>query len=217
MANERAKSAVVKLSDELARKGWLPATSGNLSVKAGHDPLVLAVTRSGADKQVLRPEDVILVDAKRTVLETTSYRPSAETNVHINLYQTLDCECILHVHTMYNNLASEVFFEQGYVRLENHELLKALDHWEIGASIDVPIVENFHDLDELATAVQNAAKADVPGVLVRNHGIYAWGRTPEAAKRYLEAFEFLFQYTLLRQQFLLTSLQFKSQATLINS
>jgi Ribulose-5-phosphate 4-epimerase and related epimerases and aldolases len=36
----------------------------------------------------------------------------------------------------------------------------------------------------------------VPGVLIRNHGIYAWGESPLAAKRHLEAFEFLFQYCL---------------------
>lgn len=31
-------------------------------------------------------------------------------------------------------------------------------------------------------------------MLIRNHGIYAWGDSDFAAKRHLEAFEFLFEY-----------------------
>ncbi|MCL6549104.1 MAG: methylthioribulose 1-phosphate dehydratase [Alicyclobacillus sp.] len=191
---------VVRLAEVLAAKGWLPATSGNLSVRVQASPLVMAITRSGADKEDLRPEDVLLVNANLELVQPSPHRPSAESVVHTRLYEQLGCGCILHVHTVYNNLASELYFSEGGVPLSGHELLKALDHWEADASVTVPIVENFHDLGQLAEAVGQAVRAGVPGVLVRRHGIYAWGDTPAAAKRYLDAFEFLFQYDLLHRR-----------------
>jgi methylthioribulose-1-phosphate dehydratase len=192
---------VCELADSLANKGWLPATAGNLSVKVSHNPLLFAITRSGADKQALTEQDVILVDEHQRVQGETSYRPSAETIVHVNLYRKFQCGSVLHVHTLYNNLVSQLYFQRGSVLLSDHELLKALDHWEEGAFVEVPIVENYHNLEELGRAVEEASTAHVPGVLVRNHGIYVWGPTPEAAKRYLEAFEFLFQYHLMLKQY----------------
>lgn len=34
----------------------------------------------------------------------------------------------------------------------------------------------------------------VPGVLIRRHGLYAWGANPFEAKRHVEAFEFMWEY-----------------------
>lgn len=198
--NER--QAVVDLAHFCGDKGWLPATSGNLSARVSQDPLVMAITRSGADKPVLKVEDVILVGSDTKPIEATPHRASAETIVHAKLYDRFECGAIVHVHTLYNNLASDIYFSEGAVRFANHELLKALDHWEEYAAIVVPIVENYHDIPTLADAVVSVATEGVPGVLVRNHGIYVWGLDSAVAKRYLEAFEFLFQYDLLRNQFL---------------
>ncbi|MBX5436205.1 MAG: methylthioribulose 1-phosphate dehydratase [Alicyclobacillaceae bacterium] len=190
------RTAVVSLAAELAAKGWLPATSGNLSVKVQSAPLVMAITRSGADKQHLRADDVLHVRADLTLAEPSPFRPSAETVVHVRLYERIGCGCVLHVHTVFNNLVSQLYWAAGGVPLAGHELLKALDHWERDARVTVPIVDNFHDLQQLADAVAEAARPDVPGVLVRSHGIYAWGQGAADAKRYLEAFEFLFEYVV---------------------
>src|SRR5579875_1870899 len=181
MAVER----VLDLAQFCSGKAWLPATSGNLSAKIEQDPLLFAITRSGADKQRLSEVDVLLVDRDMVVQNSQTFKPSAETTVHIALYEKLACGSIVHVHTVFNNLISEIFGDAGYIRMSGHELLKALGHWEEGASIDLPIVENFHDLNQLGDAVREAAREGVPGVLVRNHGIYAWGDTAETAKRHL--------------------------------
>lgn len=185
----------------LGERGWLPATSGNLSVLQAREPLQFHVTRSGADKQRLSNADVVTVDVHCAVLQSASqaYRPSAEACVHARLYERLHCGAVLHVHTLYNNLCSDVHFAERALVLANHELLKALGHWEPDASIRVPIVPNHHDLATLADAVGEVATADVPGVLVHNHGIYAFGDSLDAAFRHLEAFEFLFAYELMRR------------------
>ncbi|WP_067622900.1 methylthioribulose 1-phosphate dehydratase [Alicyclobacillus acidiphilus] len=194
---EEQRQEVIHLAQFCAAKGWLPATSGNLStlVSRGGEALQIAITRSGADKQQLSPDDVLLIDEHMHVLNSEQYRPSAETSVHVELYQKLeDCGCILHVHTIYNNLISELYGDGGGVDVNGHELLKALGHWEEDASIRIPIVPNWADLGRLGRAVGEVAQKDVPLVLVRNHGIYAWGDSPAAARRHLEAAEFLFEY-----------------------
>ncbi|WP_067932641.1 methylthioribulose 1-phosphate dehydratase [Alicyclobacillus kakegawensis] len=196
-----ARQKVCQLAGELAARGWLPATSGNLSVKVSDTPLVIAITASGWDKQHLSEDGVILVDQHGQLVETSTEKPSAETAVHTQLYTRLGCGAVLHVHTLYNNLASDRYFPSGSVPLQGYELLKALGHWEENARIEVPIVENHPDLNRLADAVAAVARPDVPGVLVRNHGVYAWGQTPSDAKRHLEALEWLFEYHLLRLQY----------------
>jgi methylthioribulose-1-phosphate dehydratase len=196
MTYAEAARTLCRLGRIFGERGWLPATSGNLSIRLQANPLLFAITRSGADKQCLEPRDIIRVDAEGRVVDGGPYKPSAETVVHITLYQALAPGCILHVHSLYNNLVSEWAFERGAVTIARHELLKALGHWEEDATIDVPVVENFADLDRLAAAVRDAARPGVPGVLVRNHGIYAWGEDAFAAKRHLEAFEFLFEYVI---------------------
>ncbi|GMA57194.1 methylthioribulose-1-phosphate dehydratase [Alicyclobacillus sacchari] len=159
--NEQAEG-VIELARFASEKGWLPATSGNLSVLVERDPLLFAITRSGADKQRLTDQDVLLVDAHMQVQGDTPYRPSAETTVHVALYHKLPCGSILHVHTVYNNLVSELFARQGYVEIAHHELLKALGHWEENASVRIPIVPNWSDLNQLGQAVADVAQADVP-------------------------------------------------------
>lgn len=196
----QAAEQLRQLGQDLGYHGWLPATSGNLSIRLTDNPTTFAITRSGGDKRHLVDADLLRVDLNGHVLDETSYQPSAETAVHIELYRTIPCGCILHVHTMFNNLASQMYFAQGHVSLVDHELLKALGHWTEGARITVPIVGNFADLQQLAQAVRDAAKPEVPGVLVRNHGIYAWGETSFEARRHLEALEFLFEYDIRLRQ-----------------
>lgn len=202
MDEREAAAGLRTLARRLGERGWLPATSGNLSILVEREPLAVAVTRSGADKQHLKDEDVLIVGSGGRVVRSASatVKPSAETAVHMELYGSLqDCGCILHVHTMFNNLVSQWYFPSGYAPLRDHELLKALDDWTPDASMDVPVVANLHDLDALARAVRDAIVPGTPGVLVRNHGIYAWGETPAAALRHLEAFEFLFEYDIRRR------------------
>ncbi|MCL6592861.1 MAG: methylthioribulose 1-phosphate dehydratase [Alicyclobacillus sp.] len=194
-----AVQTVSALARALADKGWLPATSGNLSVRTASNPLEIAVTRSGADKQRLQAEDVLRVDAFGQVLGTGQGRPSAETSVHLRLYEKLHCGAVLHVHTVWNNLISDLAFPAGGIAFADHELLKALGHWQEHARVVLPVVENHADLQRLAAAVAEVAQPQVPGVLVRRHGIYAWGDDAAAALRHLEAWEFLFEFTLRRR------------------
>ncbi|GIQ67605.1 methylthioribulose 1-phosphate dehydratase [Xylanibacillus composti] len=189
----------------LASKGWFPATSGNMSIRLGDEPASaaapsfhFAITASGKDKSVNTPEDFLLVNEQGKPVETTSLRPSAETLIHCEIYRLTGCGAVYHVHTVYNNLISERFGDQGSVAIKGVELIKAFNIWEEDAEIHIPILPNYADIPKIAALVEGALNRAVPGILLRNHGIYAWGETPFEAKRHLEAFEFLFEYEYRR-------------------
>lgn len=178
-----------------ARRDWFPGTSGNLSIKLTNDPLQFAVTASGKDKTKLSPEDYLVVDRDSRPVDETSLKPSAETLIHAVVYKKFpQAGACFHVHTVWNNLISELNFGQRAFSIQGQELIKGLGIWEENAQITIPIVENFADIPTLAAAIEKVITPEVPGVLIRNHGIYAWGNSDFEAKRHLEAFEFLFEY-----------------------
>jgi methylthioribulose-1-phosphate dehydratase len=198
----------VKLT--FARRDWFPGTSGNLSIKLSDDPLQFAVTASGKDKTKLSPEDYLVVDGDARPVEQTSLKPSAETLIHAVVYKRIPrAGACFHVHTVWNNLISELYFGQRAFSIQGQELIKGLGIWEENARIAIPIVENFADIPKLASAIEKVITPEIPGVLIRNHGIYAWGANDFEAKRHLESFEFLFEYHLrllqLRQSALPTT------------
>lgn len=182
-----------------AARGWFPGTSGNLSVLVGdyaEDSFTFAVTASGKDKSVSTPEDFLLVNEAGKPTEQTNLRPSAETLIHCEIYRKTGCGAIFHVHTVFNNIVSEWFWKQGlsHIPIEAVELIKAFNIWDEDARIEIPILPNFAEIPRIAELVADAIAPRIPGIVLRNHGIYAWGDNSFEAKRHLEAFEFLFEY-----------------------
>ena len=59
----------------------------------------------------------------------------------------------------------------------------------------MPIIENSQDIPVLVVKVEEVLKRqpDIHGILLRNHGLYTWGSSPEDAQRHVEIFEFLFE------------------------
>lgn len=197
---EQKQAAFAELREvkaDFAGRGWFPGTSGNLSVRVGpYEPgsFTFAVTASGKDKAKHTPEDYLLVDEQGKATEHTALKPSAETLIHCEIYKATGCGAIFHVHTVFNNIISEHDGELGYVPIQGVELIKAFNIWEENASIEVPILPNHAEIPKIAELVAEAIRPRIPGILLRNHGIYAWGANAFEAKRHLEAFEFLFEH-----------------------
>jgi methylthioribulose-1-phosphate dehydratase len=194
---QRAFAELRSIKSTLAAKGWFPATSGNLSIRVGgfeRDRFAFAITSSGKDKSVETPEDFLLVDQTGARLEPTSLKPSAETLIHCEIYRMTGCGAIFHVHTVFNNIVSELFWERGSIPVQGVELIKAFNIWEDEALIEVPILPNYSDIPKIAELVPGVIDERIPGIMLRKHGIYAWGANAFEAKRHLEAFEYLFEY-----------------------
>jgi methylthioribulose-1-phosphate dehydratase len=139
-------------------------------------------------------------------------KPSAETGLHGVIYRDRPgTRAILHVHTVWNSLLSDRYMPPtklaarlakaagaglAAVPLEGYELLKALDGVETHLHKElVPILENSQDYGLLAGELEAVLKEfpGAHGVLLRRHGLYTWGNSVAAARRHLEALEFLFE------------------------
>jgi methylthioribulose-1-phosphate dehydratase len=174
-------------------RGWVPATSGNFSVRDGARVLI---SPRGLDKGVMTRADLLETDLDGRVADPAK-KPSAETALHVVIYRDRPgTGAILHVHTIWNSLLSGRFAQQGHLSLQGYELLKGLsgvtthEHEE-----RVPILENSQDYAAL-TAEMAAALAKFEGahgVLLSRHGLYTWGKSVAEARRHLEALEFLFE------------------------
>ncbi|MBD8014372.1 methylthioribulose 1-phosphate dehydratase [Microbacterium sp. APC 3898] len=187
------------VKDELAIRDWFMGTSGNLAIKVADEPLEFLVTASGKDKKKRTDEDFLLVDADGQPAAGTLLKPSAETLLHCAIYGKTGAGCSLHVHTVANNVISELYGDAGKIDFQGQELIKAFGLWEEDAVLTIPIIPNHADIPTLAAAFEPYITADKGAVLIRNHGITVWGKDGFEAKKLLEASEFLFQYQLALQ------------------
>lgn len=195
-ATSAATQAVIAAGKWAAARGWLPATSGNLSVRI--DARQIAITRSGPDKGNLVADDILVVD-----LDHPPAAASAEAPLHYALYADHpQIAAIVHVHSPAATVLSRLRERDGAVSFSGWELQKALagvrSHEE---TVRLPIVANDQDTDRLAETVRaELSRTDgafpAPGYLIAGHGLYAWGPSPADALRHLEALETLCSYQL---------------------
>jgi methylthioribulose-1-phosphate dehydratase len=178
-----------------AARGWVPATSGNFSVRddaTGH----ILISRSGVEKGHMTPSDLLELDEDGRVLRRSG-KPSAEASLHVVIYRHHpEARAIAHVHTIWNTLLSAHFAEEGYFEISGYELLKALSGVETHKHSErVPVIANSQDYHTLARELEEALD-EFPlahGVLLSAHGFYTWGASVTEARRHLETMEFLFE------------------------
>lgn len=180
----------------LAKRDWFPGTSGNLAIKVSDEPVQFLVTASGKDKTKETDEDFLLVDREGKPVKETHLKPSAETLLHVEIFNKTKAGCSLHVHTVDNNVISELYGDKGSITFKGQEIIKAFGLWDEDAEFTIPIIYNHAHIPTLAADFSEFVKEDAGAVLIRNHGITAWGRDALEAKKFLEASEFLFSYHL---------------------
>lgn len=193
-----ASQLLADTAREFHARGWMWGTSGNLSVRLQAEPLAFLVTASGRDKGRLVADDMLLVGADGAPLETWKGKPSAEMPVHERIYRRCDAGAVYHVHSVTGAVLSDVFGGQG-IPFAGLEMLKGLGHPTPDVDLRIPVAENHADSWVIADNLERAMDPMVPGVFVRNHGLYAWGRTPREAHNHVEVFEYLFRYAQERR------------------
>lgn len=183
------------------QRGWSLGTSGNFSLVLDREPLRVLITASGRDKSRLKRDDFVVVDEAGCPVEVgtrPANRPSAEALLHVVAARWAGAGAVLHTHSVWATLLSDLYALQGGMVLEGYEMLKGLEG--IGtheARLWIEILENTQDIPALARQVEERMRAPRQimkhGFLIRNHGLYAWGRNLEEAWRHVEIFEFLFE------------------------
>lgn len=180
------------------QRGWSVGTSSNYSVVLHRDPCELLVTASGKDKGRLTELDFVRVDGGGIPVAPNQPKSSAETLLHCVVAKELEVGAILHTHSVWATLLSNLYFEQGGIKLEGYEMLKGLagvDTHEYRFRLE--IFENTQDIPVLAAQVRKRLTDPADplkyGYLIRRHGMYTWGRDLDEARRHIEILEFLLE------------------------
>jgi len=195
--NEAFLSAAADLCEAgrfIDSKGWVPATSGNFSIRLPDG--TIAITVSGKHKGRLTINDIMMIDASANSLD--GKKPSAETLLHTALYKRFpDVGCVLHPHALNAVLVSKVFAAE--IVLQDYELLKAFAGLTTHQSrIVVPIFANDQNIPRLADEVDCYLDQhqDCLAYVISGHGFYTWGTTVADTLRHIEALDYLFDCEL---------------------
>ncbi len=194
-------------------RGWLLGTSGNLSAVVRREPLELAITASGVDKGQLIPKQVLMIDENARVLSEHAaaespgfirssdknqfaYKPSDETSLHLRIVKERGAGAVLHTHSVWNTILSEVHAGERGIQIEGYEMLKGLDGVRTHQHTEwLPIIDNSQDMPALSETVSSVLERNpqAHGFLIKRHGLYSWGTDLAQAKRHIEILEFLFE------------------------
>jgi methylthioribulose-1-phosphate dehydratase len=197
---DAARAGIIAVGRRLDSRGWAPATAGNYSVRLDDG---FAVTASGWHKGRLSEEGVLRLDMDGHVVGTG--RPSAETHLHLSIYRQFPAAgAVLHGHSPQAVGLTRAFRDLKAWNFTGHELLKVFPGQTTHETeIALPIVDNSQDMNviEAAIAPALARPGAPPAYLIRDHGLYAWGKDLDEAERVLEAVEWLIAAELAERSF----------------
>ncbi len=175
MLHERSRRQVVEMCRTLLARGYLKATEGNISVRVpGYDRY--AVTPSNYDYDVMRPEDVCIVDLDGKEVPGTGgsgLPPTIECGLHAAVYRRRpDARAVVHTHQPY---ASALAYLRKPIPALTDEQVRFLGRRV--AIIDyAPAGTSF-----LAKNVERHLASGANAFIIANHGIIAIGTDPERA------------------------------------
>lgn len=179
-------------------RGWCDGTGGNFSGVLSRNPLTLLMAPSGVDKGTVLPEALLTVDSSGDVIRGEG-RASAETLLHLAIVEATDAGAVLHTHSQAGTLLSRHHAPPsregvGQLILRDLEMLKGLEGVHTHATqVAVPVLANDQDLRRLSARARPLLPEAPMGLLIAGHGLYAWGRDLQQARRHLEIHEFLLE------------------------
>lgn len=173
---EELKNKVYEANMLLPKYNLVTFTWGNVSA-IDRDKGLVIIKPSGVEYDKLRPEDMTVVDLEGHIIDG-KLRPSSDMPTHINLYKNFkEIGGVVHTHSRwatiyaqagrnikaYGTTHADYFYNDiPCTRDMTPEEIKSEYEYNTGSVI----VEAFSELNPVF----------VPGVLVKNHGPFAWGK-----------------------------------------
>jgi len=180
---ESLKEQVWKANLELPKHKLVTFTWGNVS-GIDRDKGIFAIKPSGVPYEELRPEHIVLIDLDGNKVEG-DMNPSSDTPTHLELYKAFpECGGIVHTHSTWATIFAQAgkgippfgtthadyfYGEIPCTRLMTKEEIEGEYEKETGKVI----IETFKN--------RNIDPMAVPGVVVINHGPFAWGTDADNA------------------------------------
>jgi L-ribulose-5-phosphate 4-epimerase len=170
MLLDQLRSEICRLHAELPRNNLVAWTSGNLSGRDSESGLVV-IKPSGVPYNELTPENMVVVNLDGKVVEG-KLKPSSDTFAHVTVYRHRpDVNGVVHTHSTFATAWAAVGRPIPAV------LTAICD--EFGGSIPVGAYAKIGG-DEIGREILRSIGSS-PAILMKNHGVFTIGRTPEAA------------------------------------
>lgn len=178
---EELKERVFKENLELVKNGLVVLTWGNVS-GIDREKGLIVIKPSGVSYDNMKAEDMVVVDLDGKVVEG-KYRPSSDTPTHIYLYKKFkEIGGVVHTHSSF-----AVAFAQAGRSIPAYGTTHAdVFYGDVpcARSLTKEEIEDAYELNTgkvIAETFENKDPIAVPSVLVKNHGPFSWGKSPEDA------------------------------------
>jgi L-fuculose-phosphate aldolase len=179
---------IVRFSKWLYRLGFMPGTSGNLSVRLDDERLL--ATPTGVSKYLLRSADLVIVDLEGRQLAGPR-RVTSEIGMHLAIYcQRADIQAVIHSHppvatgfACAGRALDEMFCQEAVMTLGSVPLASyATTGTDEVADSLIPFIHGHE------------------AILLANHGAVTYGRSLPDAFTKMETLEHLAQIRLVTHQ-----------------
>ena len=195
---EELKKRVFEQNIALVKHGLVVLTWGNVSAK-DEETGYIVIKPSGVPYDIMKAEDMVVVDLDGNTVEG-AYRPSSDLPTHLYLYkQYPELGGIVHTHSTYATA-----FAQSGREITAYGTTHADAFYG-----NVPCARELTDEEIDEAYEQNTGKViaeaisdveAIPAMLVKNHGVFTWGSTPEKAVENAVTLEEVAKMALLTEQ-----------------
>lgn len=179
---EELKEKVWKANLDLVKHGLVIFTWGNVSGIDREKGLVV-IKPSGVGYAEMKPEDMVVVDLESGKVVEGSLNPSSDTPTHLVLYRAFpEIGGVVHTHSTYATAWSQAGIDLPNIGTTHADYF----HDAVPCTEDMTRdeVEGEYELETGNVIVRKFEAHNpihTPGVLVKNHGPFTWGKTPDEA------------------------------------
>lgn len=181
---EKLKEQVCDANLELVRRGIVFYTWGNVS-GIDKEAELMVIKPSGIEYDVMQPDDMVVVDLKTGSAVEGKWKPSSDTKTHIEIYRAFPTiGGIAHTHSMNAVAFAQAGFDIPALGTTHADYFygavpctRDLTKKEVEEAYEMNtgnvIVECIEErgIDPMA----------VPGIVVKNHGPFSWGKDAAGA------------------------------------
>ncbi len=179
---DELKEKVFKANLDLVKHGLVIFTWGNVS-GIDRDKKLVVIKPSGVSYDAMTADDMVVVDLNTGNVVEGSLKPSSDTPTHLALYRAFpEIGGVVHTHSTYATAWAQAGIDLPNIGTTHadyfHDAVpctRDMTESEVKGDYELEtgnvIIERFEGLNPVHT----------PGVLVKNHGPFAWGTDPADA------------------------------------